>query len=202
MGRPWWALAAGALAGLALLGVVFHSYLLSARRGHRSACEGLGPESSHGGKGRLVTVPLAELRIEKGGEVAVGRRRGLPQGKALVLNFWSATCPPCIEELPSMVEAARRSQATSLRFVFVNVDTDRKTVGKFWASHPALAPQGRALWLWDPGARWAASVGTTKYPETYLVGRNGRVLSKIVSSRDWMSLPARRCLSWLAAGRR
>jgi len=96
-----------------------------------------------------------------------------------------------------MVEAARRSQSMSLRFVFVNVDTDLKTLGKFWANHPALAPQGRALWLWDPGGRWAAGLGTTKYPETYLVGRQGRILFKIVSSKDWMSLPARRCLSWL-----
>lgn len=37
----------------------------------------------------------------------------------------------------------------------------------------------------DPGGRLAASFGTFKFPETYLVGPDGRVLRKVIGPGDW-----------------
>ena len=39
----------------------------------------------------------------------------------------------------------------------------------------------------DPEARISSSFGTFKFPETYLITPDGRVVDKIISDRDWMS---------------
>jgi len=39
----------------------------------------------------------------------------------------------------------------------------------------------------DPEARISASFGTFKFPETYLITPDGRVVDKIISNVDWMS---------------
>ncbi len=110
-----------------------------------------------------------------------------------VVNFWSATCAPCLEELPSLVELAQRSRR--VRVVLVNVDESLEEARKLWEQHPFLGPRADwAAWAWDPGGRGARSLGTAKFPETYLVAASGRSRWKVVSSRDWMALPARRCL--------
>jgi hypothetical protein len=39
--------------------------------------------------------------------------------------------------------------------------------------------------LRDVDGKWAKTYGTTKFPETYLVGPDGRLLAKFVGPRDW-----------------
>jgi thiol-disulfide isomerase/thioredoxin len=41
-------------------------------------------------------------------------------GRPTILHFWSATCPPCLAELPAWAKIARENRA--LDVVFVNVD--------------------------------------------------------------------------------
>jgi thiol-disulfide isomerase/thioredoxin len=44
-----------------------------------------------------------------------------PGERALVLHFWATWCPDCIEELPVLVAAARRCDASGVRVLLVNV---------------------------------------------------------------------------------
>ena len=179
-----------AVAAAAFLLVGLWGIWTSARRGSRWVCEGLEPTS-------IPTRDLARLQVRvlgRDGRVSAGEvpLATLLSGPALV-NFWSASCAPCIEELPSLVELARRSQ--QVRVLFVNVDESLDVARKLWTEHPLLGPEADwAVWAWDPGGRAARALGTTRFPETYLVNRPGRSRWKVVSSRDWTSLPARRCL--------
>ena len=45
------------------------------------------------------------------------------RGKVVVLNFWTKTCAPCLDEMPSVAELARVSHGRS-DFVVLTVTTD------------------------------------------------------------------------------
>jgi cytochrome c biogenesis protein CcmG/thiol:disulfide interchange protein DsbE len=103
-------------------------------------------------------------------------------GKVLVLNFWATWCAPCVEELPSLAQFQR--QFANSGVVVVGVSTDRNEVAyrKFLQRFRVPFQTAR-----DPEADIAASYGTYKFPETYIIGRDGKVLQKIVGPQDWMT---------------
>ena len=39
------------------------------------------------------------------------------RGKVVVLNFWATWCPPCIEEMPSLVEMQQRMKAKASKYL-------------------------------------------------------------------------------------
>src|SRR6185436_1277679 len=45
------------------------------------------------------------------------------RGKTVILNFWTKTCKPCLEEMPAVAELAKISRTRS-DFVVVTVTTD------------------------------------------------------------------------------
>ncbi len=45
------------------------------------------------------------------------------RGKVVVLNFWTKTCNPCLEEMPSIAELAKIAQGRD-DFVVLTVTTD------------------------------------------------------------------------------
>jgi cytochrome c biogenesis protein CcmG, thiol:disulfide interchange protein DsbE len=103
-------------------------------------------------------------------------------GKVLVLNFWATWCAPCVEELPSL-ELFQREFANS-GVTVVGVSTDRNEVAykKFLQRFRVSFQTAR-----DPEADIAATYGTYKFPETYIIGRDGKVLQKIIGPQNWMS---------------
>jgi thiol-disulfide isomerase/thioredoxin len=46
------------------------------------------------------------------------------RGQVVVLNFWATWCPPCVEEMPSLVEMQRRMKAKGVTVVAVSIDVD------------------------------------------------------------------------------
>lgn len=103
------------------------------------------------------------------------------QGKVLVLNFWATWCPPCLEELPSLNQFSREMRAQGVEVLGVSVDHNEQEYKQFLQRFPVAFRTAR-----DPGGSIAGEYGTTKYPETYIIGRDGRVVEKVISSQDWM----------------
>lgn len=101
-------------------------------------------------------------------------------GKVLVLNFWATWCPPCIDEIPSLDVMAKRLGPKGVVVLGVSVDKNQETYRKFLSGvRPTFET---AL---DPAADISASYGTYKYPETYIIDREGRVRQKHIGGRDW-----------------
>src|SRR5271154_4823801 len=57
------------------------------------------------------------------------------RGQVVVLNFWATWCPPCVEELPSLVEMQRRMKAKGVTVVAVSVDVDEGAYRQFVKEH-------------------------------------------------------------------
>jgi len=117
------------------------------------------------------------LPARGGGEVDLSSLRG----KAVLVNFWATWCPPCREEMPSLARLAQSFDRQSFEVVTVSVDEGWAPVEKFLAA--PKTPYRVAL---DEGAKVSRTYGTTKFPESYLVDREGKLRLKFVGPRNWM----------------
>jgi peroxiredoxin len=102
-------------------------------------------------------------------------------GRVLVLNFWATWCAPCVEEVPSLSEFQKRMAGSGVVVVGVSVDKNPKLYSDFLRRFNPTFQTAR-----DPNESIANSYGTYKYPETYVIDRNGKVVQKVIGSRNWM----------------
>ena len=108
----------------------------------------------------------------------------LPKGKVVLLNFWATWCPPCRQEIPSMVMLQRRFSHKGLAIVAVSVDKNVDDVISF-AREYDLPYQI----LHDADANVSHEYGVYKYPETFLIDRNGVIRQHLIGAVNWMSAP-------------
>jgi len=101
-------------------------------------------------------------------------------GKVLVLNFWATWCATCMEELPSLDQFQREFASSGVVVLGVSVDKDEKAYKRF-LSRVNIA----FLTTRDPDNKVNADYGTFRFPETYIINRDGKVLSKIISATNW-----------------
>jgi peroxiredoxin len=102
-------------------------------------------------------------------------------GKILALNFWASWCPPCVEELPSMNQFAQEYASKGVVVIGVSIDKNPKLYQRFLTQMHVAFDTAR-----DPDADIAGSYGTFQIPETYIIGRDGKVLEKTPDAFNWM----------------
>ena len=102
------------------------------------------------------------------------------RGQIVVLNFWATWCPPCVEEMPSLVEMQRRMKAKGITVVAVSVDVDQGAYNQFIKEHNV-----NLLTVRDAAQKSNALYGTFKFPETYIIDRNGVMRRKFIGAVDW-----------------
>ena len=102
------------------------------------------------------------------------------RGQVVVLNFWATWCPPCVEEMPSLVEMQRRLKPKGVTVIGVSVDVDQSAYNRFLKDHNV-----NLLTVRDPAQKSANFYGTFKFPETYIIDRNGVMRRKFIGAVDW-----------------
>jgi len=102
------------------------------------------------------------------------------RGRVVVLNLWATWCPPCLEELPSLL--AMQRELPGVTVVAVSMDQDEDVYKKFLIDHQVDLATVR-----DPSARVNALYGTAQIPETYVIDRKGMLRRKFVSAQNWTS---------------
>ena len=116
------------------------------------------------------------------------------KGKVVVLNFWATWCPPCVEEMPSLNALHAALAGKGVIVLGVSVDEDAAAYENFRVTHSLRFPTHR-----DPSKQIAIRYGTNMYPETYIIGRDGRIARKIIGPQDWARPDLTEYLEKLAA---
>ena len=107
------------------------------------------------------------------------------RGKVVILNFWATWCPPCREEMPSMERLSQQFKDQGLVLLAVNVEEDGfEAVSSFLNKNPYSFPI-----LLDTAVDVQNLYQVYRFPESFLIDRNGNVVDKIIGGRDWMSAP-------------
>jgi len=104
------------------------------------------------------------------------------RGKVVVLNFWFSTCPACVQEIDSLNALQNKIAARGGTILGVSVDENRVDCDKFLSAHNVPFPN-----FWVPSKKIAEGYGTQLYPETYIIGTDGRIERKIGGGQDWNS---------------
>lgn len=146
----------------------------------KGACLALKPEPQN------REAPAFELPGLDGQKKSLASLRG----KVVLLHFWATWCPPCIEELPSLYRLLGAVTNKDFALQTISVDDTADIIKKFFAANkvPPLPL------LHDPSKKVALAYGTTKFPETYLIDKKGRVRFRFVNKRDWSSPAALTCI--------
>lgn len=141
---------------------------------------GEGSAQNYLGNDRLA--PDFELRDRNG----VTWRLRDHRGKVVVLNFWTITCGPCVEEMPSFEAlAVSLRERDDVELVTVTADRDWNTV------RSVLSPRTPLRVLFDPERSVITEkFGTRLFPETWIIDKDGVIRLRIDAARDWSSAVA------------
>jgi peroxiredoxin len=101
------------------------------------------------------------------------------RGKIVVLNFWATWCPPCVEEMPSLVKM-QSSLKDRVVVLAISVDEDERSYRTFLKKNNV-----DLLTVRDPQQKSNELYGTFKFPETYIIDRQGVVQRKFIGPVDW-----------------
>lgn len=97
------------------------------------------------------------------------------KGKAVVLDFWATYCPPCLEEIPHLVELQNKHTDLQVIGLHVGGDEDRPKVPAFVQklkiNYPIALPEN-ALTEGLLGIDFAI-------PQTFVFDKNGKLIKKI-----------------------
>ena len=104
------------------------------------------------------------------------------RGQVLVLNFWATWCPPCVEELPSLMSMQERTRAKGIVVLGISIDVDDNAYHRFLQQRNV-----NFLTVRDPDQKVAGIYGTSGWPETYVIDRQGKLRRKFVGPVDWNS---------------
>jgi thiol-disulfide isomerase/thioredoxin len=127
------------------------------------------------------------------------------RGQVVFVNFWATWCPPCREEMPSMLQLGRdlaERHPGKFRMVAVTVDDGWPEVVKFFDGR---LPGGIDV-IRDPDQKvtreyYCLARGgcpdSFKFPETYIIDASGKLVSYVIGPRDWNDPAARSFLERL-----
>jgi cytochrome c biogenesis protein CcmG/thiol:disulfide interchange protein DsbE len=104
------------------------------------------------------------------------------RGKIVVLNFWATWCPPCVDETPALEQMYSDLRPLGVTVLGVSVDDDSQAYHKFLVDEHINYPTYR-----DADKKIPLSYGTSMYPETYIIGRDGKIERKLIGEQPWDS---------------
>ncbi len=157
----------GIMAAVIIAGVVIFVLIILAKGGPKTA--------------KIIQegdqAPSFSLAGANGGQVSLSDYRG----KVVMVHFWATWCPPCVEEMPLLEKLYKALSGPDFQLLTVNVDEGgADVVTGFMAKNGLTLPV-----LLDPRKSISKLYGTFKFPETYIIDRNGMVKYKVIGARDW-----------------
>jgi cytochrome c biogenesis protein CcmG/thiol:disulfide interchange protein DsbE len=120
----------------------------------------------------LTALPALEGLLDNGAQVP-GLDPAAFKGKVSVVNVWASWCVPCHDEAPLLMELARD---TRLQLVGIDYkdkpDNARRFLGRYGNPFGSVGVDGNG--------RAAIEWGVYGVPETFVVGRDGKIAYKLV----------------------
>jgi peroxiredoxin len=100
--------------------------------------------------------------------------------RVVLVNFWATWCKPCEDEMPAMERLYRRLRPEGFELLAVSVDDGDAEVAAF-RERLGLS----FAILRDPDRRVATRYQSLRFPESFLVGRDGTIAARFIGPREW-----------------
>jgi cytochrome c biogenesis protein CcmG/thiol:disulfide interchange protein DsbE len=126
-------------------------------------------------------APDFELVDLDGNSVHLSALRGRP----VIVNFWASWCVPCADEFPLLRDAHERHADEGLVVVGIVYQDRSQAASQFMERHDAA-------WIAaaDPEGRVAERYEVLGPPETFLIGRDGRIEARALGqfTAHWLDV--------------
>lgn len=145
-----------------------------------TACSKQDSSKKSAGAAAVEKSPAPEVSL-----VAVSNGAALKlsdlKGKVVLLNFWATWCPPCREEIPSMMKLNSAMAGKPFQMVAVSIDEGGKpTLEAFFKETGMSLPT-----YLDPSGASSKSYGITGVPESFIIDKQGIIVKKVVGGVSW-----------------
>jgi thiol-disulfide isomerase/thioredoxin len=166
---------------LAVAGV--YGFVLTAQDSEtRRACSALcSLKPDYAARNRLA--PDFELPDLDGKKVKLSSFRG----RTVILNFWTKTCRPCLEEMPSLAGLAKALRPhPDIAFITITTDESAADAKDTLRSVMSGSSEIPFLVLIDPeGDVVQGKFGTKLFPETWFIDAKGIIRARFDGPREW-----------------
>jgi len=184
---------------------------LPSRRAHCSISRAAAHPRGFAAFLALLTLLLAGCTADEPGRLRAGQpfpqlrlsgldgsvlETGSLAGKVLVLNVWATWCPPCRREMPGLQRLADAAAGRGIVVAGLTVDRDLNLAREFLREAKVAFPNYA-----DPDMAVAnAALQVVGFPETFVVGPDGRLAARLVGERNWDAPEMLGALEALARG--
>lgn len=103
------------------------------------------------------------------------------RGSVVVLNFWATFCPPCVKEMPDLVELQKDLGSEGLVIIAVSQDDNVNAVNDFY-SQRSLTPLRKYI---DTSGELQKDFGVMGLPVTIIIDRSGYVVGDFQGFLHW-----------------
>jgi peroxiredoxin len=103
------------------------------------------------------------------------------RGRPVVLNFWTSWCPPCVEEMPYLVQL-QKQMGSRITVLAVSWDESEDQYRKFLRDYNV-----DLITVRDPKKMTWDLYGCTAQPETYIIDASGTLRRKFIGPVVWNS---------------
>lgn len=134
-------------------------------------------------------APVFSLPLAGGGTLGLADEKG----KLVLLHFWATWCVACRHEMPQVESLWQQYKGQGLVVLGVNVDRGNPSgvqnfVRQGHLSFPVVL---------DPAGDIRNLYAIRGLPSSYLIGRDGIIIGRIIGERDWSSAAAHAMLAGL-----
>ena len=102
------------------------------------------------------------------------------KGSVVILYFWTTWCPSCIAGMPALQVLNDRFKNQGLTVLAVNIQESIETVESFIKSN-----NYKFTIMLDNESRVAYRYGINAIPTTYILDRQGRIVSSYLGGKNW-----------------
>lgn len=121
-------------------------------------------------------APDFTLQIYGGSSIGTMVNLRVLHGHPVILNFWSESCIPCLQEVPYLEQFYSHNAAThQFSLLGINQADPKDDIARFGADYHVTYPL-----LFDKGGNVNATYAVTAIPTTYFIDSNGIVRSVFV----------------------
>jgi peroxiredoxin len=103
-------------------------------------------------------------------------------GKVLLVDFWATWCPPCVAEMPHVIEVYQEFHDKGFEIVGISLDKSKESLENYIQKNGMDWPQYFDGKGWDN--ELSNKYGVSSIPATFLIGPEGKIIAADLRGDD------------------